>query len=358
MKELSCNVSYKICSQRPTFYYESGIPANQAFSRPFLPVFETLGLSLTISDTEEAYTKTLGIEWHSVLDHFRLSVADHFSPEALTKRTLVSDIAKTYDVLGWFAPAIIEVMILLQRVWESKIDWDDLVPQPIVEEWLLWRSQLKSLSQKHIPRCYFLKEAQVVSMQLHGFSDASESVYAGVVYLRMTDRVGKVHVSLVASKTKVAPIKRLTIPRLEFCSVHLLAKLLEHIKSTLKVPLEDVYAWTDSTIVVNWLDGNRIPPNRWKHVRGKQNPADYASRGLLPFELMEHDLWWDGPVWLKPPSSDWPKQSEIPLNETSDEQRDLSPYRCRNQCSLHSNEPFLLLHKIDTRHSLGTEVHL
>ena len=212
-------------------------------------------------------------------------------------------------------------------------------------------------------------------MQLHGFSDASESAYAGVVYLRMTDRVGTVHVSLVASKTKVAPIKRLTIPRLELCGVHLLAKLLEHIKSTLKVTLEDVYAWTDSTIVVNWLDGNprrfktyvgnrisfildRIPPNRWKHVPGKQNPADCASRGLLPFELMEHDLWWDGPVWLKPPSSDWPKQSEIPLNETSDEQRNLSPCRCRNQCSLHSNEPFLLLHKIDTRHSLGTEVHL
>ena len=139
---------------------------------------------------------------------------------------------------------------------------------------------------------------------------------------------------------KLAPIKRLAIPRFKLCGAHLLAKLLEHIKSTLKFPLEDVYAWTDSTIVVNWLDGNprrfktyvgnrisfildRIPPNRWKHVPGKQNPVDCASIGLLPFELMEHDLWWDGPVWLKLPSSDWPKQSEVPLNETSDEQREI-----------------------------------
>ena len=82
----------------------------------------------------------------------------------------------------------------------------------------------------HIPRCYFLKDVQVVSTQLHGFSDASESAYAGVVYLRMVDSHGKVHISLVASKTKVAPLKRLTIPRLELCGAQLLTKLLDHVR--------------------------------------------------------------------------------------------------------------------------------
>ena len=153
--------------------------------------------------------------------------------------------------------------------------------------------QLKSLSQKHIPRCYFPKGVQVLSIQVHGFCDASESAYVAVVYLRMVDSDGKVHVSLVASKTKVAPIKRLSVPRLELCGAHLLTKLLEHIRLILKIPIEDVHAWTDSTIVVNWLDGNprrfktyvgnrisfildHIPPNRWKHVSGEQNPADCA----------------------------------------------------------------------------------
>ena len=296
--------------------------------------------SLTISSSEETYTKTLGIEWHSVLDHFRLSVSNHSPPEAPTKRALVSDIAKTYDVLGWFAPAIIKVKILLQKTWEAKIGWDDCVPQPIVNDWLLWRTQLTSLSHVHIPRCYFPKEVQVVSSQLHGFCDASESAYAGVAYLRTTDSKGEVHISLVASKTRVAPIKRLTIPRLELCGAHLLATLLEHVRLTLNIPVDDVHAWTDSTIVINWLDGNprrfrtyvgnrisfildRLPPSRWNHVPGEQNPADCASRGVFPQELIEHELWWRGPAWLKLPSSQWPGPTELPPNEPSDEQNEV-----------------------------------
>ena len=146
--------------------------------------------------------------------------------------------------------------------------------------------------------CYFPKEAEIVSTELHGFSDASESAYAGVVYLRMLDSKGRVHTSLVASKTKVAPIKRLTVPRFELCSAHLLTKLLHYVRSTLNILVDDAYAWTDSTIVFNWLDGSprrfrtyvgnhtsfildRIPPHHWKHVPGEQIPADCASRGVF-----------------------------------------------------------------------------
>ena len=105
--------------------------------------------------------------------------------------------------------------ILLQQLWEQRVDWDDAVPQPIVEAWLQWRSELLNLlTKKHIPRCYFDKATQISTMQLHGFSDASERAYAAVIYLRMTDSSNNVQTSLVISKTKVAPIKRLTIPRL------------------------------------------------------------------------------------------------------------------------------------------------
>lgn len=96
---------------------------------------------------------------------------------------------------------------------------------------------------------------------------------------------------------------------------------------------KEVYAWTDSTIVINWLEvavGNRVsfimdrlPPNRWNHVSGEQNPADCTSRGLLPLELFDHELWWNGPLWLRLPSSNWPKKNHLPLKECSEEQREI-----------------------------------
>ena len=264
--------------------------------------------TLSIPFTEE-YTKTLGVGWNSNLDHFRLTFSQPPSLEKVTKRGLISDVAKTFDVLGWFSPAIIKVKILFQRLWEMKVDWDDPVPSSVHEPWLQWRSELHLLSKRHIPRCYFPKDAHISIIQLHGFSDASESAYAGVVYLRMVDTEGRVHVSLVMSKTKVAPIKRLMIPRLELCGAHLLAQILHHTQELFHITPDNIFAWTDSTIVLGWLSGNPrrfktyvgnrisgimecVSPDRWNHVNGFENPADCASRGLFPSELLEHTLWW------------------------------------------------------------------
>ena len=258
----------------------------------------------------------------------------------MTKRALVSDIAKTFDALGWFAPSTIKAKILLQRVWESKIGWDDLLPSDLHQSWLKWRSELHLLSEKHIPRCYYPKHACVDSFQIHGFCDASEDAYAGVVYIRGQDRSSDVHVSLVISKTKVAPLKRLTIPRLELCGAKLLSQLLHHTQQALDIPTENVFAWTDSTIVLNWLDGNPrrfktfvgnrvshimqlVPPDRWRHVRSQDNPADCASRGLFPSELLTHELWWNAPDWLRLPSADWPNQPSLPTESLVEEERDI-----------------------------------
>ena len=215
----------------------------------------------------DEYTKTLGIEWNAHKDHFRLTVASLQDTNNMTKRALVSDIAKTFDVLGWFSPTIIKAKILLQRVWESKIGWDDLLPQAIHQSWIQWRSELHLLSGRHISRCYYPKHADIDSVELHGFCDASEDAYAGVVYFRVLDRYGNVYVSLVISKTKVAPIKRLTIPRLELCGAKLLAQLLHHTQQALNIPTESVFAWTDSTIVLSWLVGN---PRRFKTFVGNR----------------------------------------------------------------------------------------
>ena len=293
-----------------------------------------------ISETNE-YTKTLGLEWNVTTDQFRLTISNPPPSENLTKRVIVSDIAKIFDALGWFSPVIAKMKILLQRLWERKIDWDDPVPQEIYETWLQWRSELPSLASKSIPRCYFPKEVNIASVQLHGFSDASEDAYAGVVYMRMVDSNGKVYTSLIMSKTEVAPIKRLSIPRLELCGAQVLAQLLQHIKDVFQLPMPNIFAWTDSTIVLSWLTGNprrfktfvgnrvsfiidQIPPDCWNHVAGAENPADCASRGLLPTELLEHALWWNGPPWLRLAPCNWPKRSSISADSLPEEEREVS----------------------------------
>ena len=141
----------------------------------------------------------------------------------------------------------------------------------------------------------------------------------------MVDTNDQVHVALVISKTKVAPIKRLTIPRLELCGAAILADLLYHAKELFDIPPGDVFAWTDSMVVLGWLQGsprrfkpfvgNRVstimelvPPDRWRHVSGLDNPADCASRGS---ELATYSLWWDGPAWLHEPESVWPSIPDL-----------------------------------------------
>ena len=294
----------------------------------------------SISSSEQDYTKTLGLEWNTATDMFHITISELPSSEAVTKRILISDIAKVFDVFGWFAPATITMKILLQRVWEERVDWDDPVPEAIQKIWLQWRSELPLLLRKGMPRCYFPKNVQIVSFQVHGFCDASEDAYAGIVYLRMVDSTGAVHISLVMAKTKVSPIKRLSIPRLELCGAQVLAKLLHHVRGIFQVPLTEVYAWTDSTIVLNWLTGNprrfktyvgnrvseivdQVPPDRWSHVVSADNPADCASRGIFPSQLIEHELWWTGPAWLLLKPSQWPKWEGTSVELSVGEEREI-----------------------------------
>ena len=161
--------------------------------------------------------------------------------------------------------------------------------------------------------------------ELFGFCDASEKAYAGMVYLRSTDTEGHHHVTLVVAKTKVAPIRRISLPRLELCGAVILTRLVKQSREVLGIRLEDVHLWTDSTIVLAWLSCNprrlktyvanrvteitdAIPPSRWRHVRSEDNPADCASRGLLPSQLTVHDLWWDGPPWVSLNHEEWPQR--------------------------------------------------
>ena len=122
-----------------------------------------------------------------------------------TKRGIISDISKTFDVLGWIAPSLILMKILYQKLWGERLDWDEDVPDVHLNEHALWKKQLHMLNSIKLPRCYYRVEATPLTIQLHGFSDASERAYSAVVYVRSTYDTQPPLVTLVSAKTKVAP---------------------------------------------------------------------------------------------------------------------------------------------------------
>ena len=135
----------------------------------------------------DQYTKVLGMEWNATSDTFRRVVSSLKQVKTLTKRALLSDIVRLYDILGWCSSAIIKPNILLQHMWKEKCDWDDPVPQHILAVWQQWCSGLHVLREWELPRRYFPKDFDAASIEFHGFCDTSELVYVGVVYIRATN---------------------------------------------------------------------------------------------------------------------------------------------------------------------------
>ena len=164
--------------------------------------------------------------------------------EIYTKRQVISDIARTFDVLGWFSPVTILMKIMFQKLWELKLEWDEEVPHHIQEQHSLWRSQLHILKDITFNRCHYRAISEVIQTELHGFCDASEDAYAAVVYIGATYKEGPPTLVLVIAKTKVAPLKRQSIPWL--CGAQLLAKLLSNVRNALQIGISNCYAWTDS----------------------------------------------------------------------------------------------------------------
>ena len=201
----------------------------------------------TINAPDQCH-KALGVHWHTTQDTLHVATPILDSNDRPTKRQVASDVARTFDIMGWFAPSIIQVKILLQKLWQLRIDWDQLVPDDIAQ---CWRKELPHLTQYPVPRCYYTKDKGKISTQLHGFCDASQQAYAGAVYVRAVYEDTTTTVTLVIAKTKVAPLSGSTIPRLELCGALLLSKLLQSVREALNLPLGATYAWTDSSIVLS-----------------------------------------------------------------------------------------------------------
>ncbi|XP_011687752.1 PREDICTED: uncharacterized protein LOC105449960 [Wasmannia auropunctata] len=283
----------------------------------------------------DKHLKVLGIIWNPTHDIFQFRVSIPSSP-GRTKRAILSLIAKFFDPLGWATPVIITAKIFLQCLWSLKCSWDDEIPSQHYDNWLKYYNRLSCLDAIRIPR-WVAYGSHTIHSALHGFSDASTSAFAAAVYLRTVQIDGSITVSLLIAKSKVAPLKTMSIPRLELSAAHLLARLMHFSRLALQLPTIECHCWTDSTVTLAWLNqspsrwktfvANRVsaihsllPDVPWRHVPTQTNPADCASRGLAPDALEKHNLWWSGPLWLRQPPDGWPNANpsvspDAPLEE-------------------------------------------
>lgn len=293
--------------------------------------------------------KILGLTWDRQDDNFHITVHLPELSYPVTKRSILSDISRLFDPFGWLSPVIITAKIFIQKLWLCKKDWDDELPLDLVNQWTKYRDDLNNLQTIKLPRWLNLHSRNKV-VEIHGFADASTTAYAAVIYLRIITEKNEVKINLIAAKTKVAPLKQISVPRLELCAAVLLARLLHEVRNILNIPKENIYAWTDSMVVLSWLQS---PPNRWKtfignrvseiiqhmdnhqwhHVKSLENPADPASRGISAQELRKNELWWFGPSWLREKYILY-KKADIPQTELEEKNNDIKTLHQFNEVSI------------------------
>ncbi len=269
----------------------------------------------------------LGTKWDCKTDElcFNLSsIVEYARTLPVTKRSLLKITAKIFDPLGLLSPFIVRLKCLFQVVCVEKMGWDDPLEGNVLDEWNRAIGELECLNAVRIPRCYFDSQSPPTETQMHAFSDASNTAYAAVVYTRSSYENGNVQVRLVASKSRVAPIKKQSIPRLELLGAVILARLVNTLKRSIPGHCR-IFYWVDSTTVLCWIKNDkgwkqyvshrveeiRRLTNRddWRHCPGTTNPADLPSRGMSGPDLSTAQTWWNGPQFLLLPESEWPNLS-------------------------------------------------
>ncbi|XP_068738988.1 uncharacterized protein [Montipora capricornis] len=266
--------------------------------------------------------RALGTQWDIERDTLSFKVAKR--DVSSTRRGMLSLISGLYDPLGFAAPFILPAKTLLQELCRQDFGWDEQIPDEKLLRWRDWVGNLSNLEQITWPRCFKAKGCgDLTDIQLHHFSDASEVGYSAASYLRL-------QCSLVFAKSRVAPLKTITIPRMELTAASVSAKLHKFLEEQLDLPIHRSIFWTDSTIVLQYLRNeakrfqifvaNRLAiihdvssSRQWRHVDSQFNPADLASRGLLSIDSEKLQFWLEGPDFLKEEEHKWPSlQVQIP----------------------------------------------
>ncbi|KRY21777.1 Gamma-tubulin complex component 4 [Trichinella patagoniensis] len=260
------------------------------------------------------------------------------SPSGESKRSLLSTAFRVFDPVGCLAPFTVRAKMFLQTLWQRGTSWDEPLPHDVMEQWRRWKQELPHLSKIRLPRALVpVALGQVTRLEIHAFCDSSEKAYGAVAYMRIETTNHHSVVNFVTSKTRVAPIRRLTLPRLELMGALVAARLVRSVQKMLGLQVHGITCWCDSAVTLAWIQSsadrwkpfvrNRVAeiqqlvePAAWRHCPGRQNPADLLSRGTTLPKLLESPLWWHGPKWLAHPHNAWPVGQ--PITEDTSPVRD------------------------------------
>ncbi|XP_067933335.1 uncharacterized protein [Watersipora subatra] len=272
--------------------------------------------SLDLSSDPLPQERSLGILWDTEKDNFTFHHDTATKPD--TRRGVLSTVASIFDPLGFLSPYILIGKNILQDMCRSSASWDDPLTGDLLSLWKEWKASIPDLTNISIRRCYQPTDfGDIFKAELHHFCDASTRGYGEVSYLRLVNTQGQVNCPLVMSKSRVAPIKPITIPRMELQAAVTSAKVSRFIKSELEIDATETF-WTDSQIVLGYIKNttknfhlyvtNRVQqvrdnssPENWRNVPTDQNPADHTSRGLTITQLLKSN-WLTGPdfLWKEP----------------------------------------------------------
>ncbi|XP_028314842.1 uncharacterized protein LOC114470696 [Gouania willdenowi] len=242
-----------------------------------------------------------------------------------TKRGILSVVGSVYDPLGFLSPFTLPAKLIMQELCKNALGWDENIPQTFCQRWTGWLADLNKMAEFKVDRCMKpINFGQIRYAQLHHFSDASECGYGTVSYLRLENNKDEVYVAFILGKSRVAPLKQMTIPRMELTAAVLAVRVDIMLQRELHLKLDKSIFWTDSTTVLKYLNNetkrfqtfvaNRISVVRdatevaqWRYVNTKENPADEASRGLTAERFLNCRRWIEGPEFLYKQQQKWPK---------------------------------------------------
>ena len=205
-------------------------------------------------EVNELYNKLLGVMWDNQSDEFVIDLSelsDYVKDLPETKRSVLRLSARIFDPLGLVSPLVIRLKLLFRSLCTNNVNWDDSIEGEALSRWRSLINEFSCVNQIKVPRCYFRSSLNPILIELHGFSDASAQAYGAVVYLRAVYKDGSISSNIMASKTRVAPLKVQTIPRLELLAAVILVRLVDTLKGSLNsLPNLNTYYWTDSTVVL------------------------------------------------------------------------------------------------------------